>query len=77
MKMNELIEDVDAELSEAKPDKSYCQNTPRKKMSASWESSCVAQGFLSRRDDTYVGGKKVTGKTKKSVKYGGPVPDHS
>lgn len=85
MKMNELEESVTAEvedlgIQEAEPKegwKSYCTNTPRDKMSNSWESSCVARGYLTRRDDTYVDGEKVTGTKKKSTKHGGPVPDHS
>lgn len=85
MKMNELSETVandieDVSIDESEPDegwKAYCTNTPEGKMSNSWRSSCVARGYLKRDDDTYVDGEKVTGKKRKSVKHGGPVPDHS
>lgn len=60
-----------------KPTKSYCRNTPNSKMSASWLSSCKAQGFVAR--DTgktqKIGNKRVKlGNRKlKSQRYGGPV----
>lgn len=85
MKMQDIVETVADEVEDVKVDesepkegwKSYCTNTPENKMSNSWRSSCVARGYLTRDDDTYVDGEKVTGTKKKSVKHGGPVPDHS
>lgn len=77
MKISELEEAIVQESSPSEGWETYCKNTPRDKMSNSWESSCVARGYLTRRDDTYVDGEKVTGKKRKSVKHGGPVPDHS
>ena len=77
MKISEIENAVVQESEPKEGWKTYCTNTPRDKMSASWESSCVARGYLTRRDDTYVDGEKVTGKKKKSVDHGGPVPDHS
>ena len=64
MKIRELAEDVAKEvesdnIQESEPKegwKTYCTHTPRDKMSNSWESSCVARGYLTRRDDTYVDG---------------------
>jgi len=76
MKISDMIGLEDFSF-EAKPDKSYCRNTPSHKMSASWLASCKAQGQVAR--DTgksqKMGKKRVSldGKKLKSQKYGGPV----
>lgn len=63
--------------SGTKPSKAYCKNTPKDKMSASWLSSCKAQGLKSR--DTgktqKIGNKRVKlgNRRLKSQSYGGPV----
>lgn len=63
--------------SGTKPTKHYCRNTPKSKMSASWLSSCKAQGLVSR--DTgktqKIGNKRVklNNRRLKSQSYGGPV----
>jgi|AntRauTorcE11898_2_1112593.scaffolds.fasta_scaffold03124_8 hypothetical protein len=77
MKMSELEDSIVQEGGPSQGWKAYCTNTPRDKMSASWESGCVARGHLTRKDDTYVDGEKITGKKAKSTEHGGPVPDHS
>jgi len=77
MKMSELEDSIVQEGEPSQGWKAYCTNTPRDKMSASWESGCVARGHLTRKDDTYVDGEKITGKKAKSTEHGGPVPDHS
>ena len=57
--------------------KAYCTNTPKKKMSSSWLSSCKARGLKSRETgkSQKIGNKRVKldGKRMKSVKYGGPL----
>jgi len=59
--------------------KNYCRNTPRNKMSASWRSSCVSRGLISRdtgksqlrsKDGKRV---KLDGKKAASTKHGGWV----
>jgi len=70
------------EITEAKPDKNYCKNTPAHKMSASFLSSCKSQGYKARDSKvsaTYGGNKKrrpIKGHVK-GKKYGGPLPDYS
>lgn len=89
MRIDEINADHIEELHEAKkkkrkpkssgtkPTKSYCRNTPKSKMSASWLSSCKAQGFVAR--DTgktqKIGNKRVklNNRRLKSQRYGGPV----
>lgn len=87
MRIDELNADQIEELHEAKrrkrktsgtkPTKSYCRNTPKSKMSASWLASCKAQGLVAR--DTgktqKIGNKrtKLDGRRLKSQRYGGPV----
>jgi hypothetical protein len=57
--------------------KSYCKNTPRNKMSSSWESGCVSRGHLTRKTgkSQLIGNKRVDldGKRLASTKHGGPV----
>jgi hypothetical protein len=78
MKISEII------TSEAKPSRSYCKNTPKDQMSASWKASCKSRGIV-RRDGnkshklgpkassrTTVGGKRIKG-----AAYNGPLPDWS
>jgi len=73
------------EVVEATPSKSYCKNTPKHKMSASWASSCKSQGLITRDGDKshlMGSGKKkkrqrVGGRRIKGAKYGGPLPDWS
>jgi hypothetical protein len=75
--LKDLVEDAKRNSKGGKPTKSYCRNTPKSKMSASWLSSCKAQGFVAR--DTgktqKIGNKRVKlgNRRLKSNKYGGPV----
>lgn len=70
------------EITEAKPDKNYCKNTPAHKMSASFLSSCKSQGYKARDSKVsaaYGGSKKrrpIKGHVK-GKKYGGPLKDYS
>lgn len=73
MKISEITEG-------STPSKSYCKNTPKHDMSASWKASCKSRGLVSRDGGkshkigdkrVKVGGKKIKGK-----KYGGPLPDY-
>ena len=56
---------------------SYCKNTARNNMSASWESGCVARGYLARRTgkSQKIGKKRVSldGRRLASTKHGGTV----
>lgn len=70
-----------SEIVEATPSKSYCRNTPKSKMSASWAASCKSQGLIARdgKKSHKIGNKRKTvgGRTIKGKKYGGPLPDWS
>jgi hypothetical protein len=71
---------ADAQLDErGKASKELCLSN--KKKGASDESSCKAQGFMARKTgkSQKIGKKRVKldGKTVKSSKYGGPLPDYS
>lgn len=67
MKVKEITEGT-------KPTKSYCKNTPKHKMSASWLASCKSQGHVTRtgnKSHIYKGKriKKVDGRRLKGEKY--------
>jgi hypothetical protein len=71
---------ADAQLDErGKASKEMCLSN--KKKGASDESSCKAQGFMARKTGKTqkIGKKRVKldGKSIKSSKYGGPLPDYS
>jgi hypothetical protein len=81
MKIYEITQNIDRDVEEAKPTRSYCRSTPKNQMSASWKASCKSRGTVSRDGDKShkvgkkrikVGGKKIRGKD-----YGGPLPDWS
>ncbi len=64
------------------PTKSYCKNTPKSKMSASWLANCKSRGLVARdgrKSHKLPSGKRVTvGNRKiKGAKHGGPLPDYS
>jgi len=69
------------EITEGKPTKSYCKNTPKHKMSASWLASCKSQGHIARdgKKSHKVGDKriKMDGRKIKGRAHGGPLPDWS
>jgi len=69
------------EITEGKPSKSYCRNTPKSKMSASASASCKSRGLIARdgKKSHKIGKKrrKVGGRRIKGKKYGGPLPDWS
>lgn len=70
----------EAQLDErGKASKELCLSNRKK--GASDESSCKAQGFMARKTgkSQKIGKKRVKldGKTVKSSKYGGPLPDYS
>ena len=75
MRLRELI------ASEAKPTRSYCKNTPKDQMSASWKASCKSRAFITRdgRKSHKIGKKRVTvgGKRIKGEPYNGPLPNYS
>ena len=48
-----------------------------KKLGASDESSCKAQGIRPRETDKKFKGKTLRGKKVRSVHYGGPLKDYS
>ena len=77
MKVYEITE----KRAPSRPSKSYCKNTPKHKMSASWLASCKNRGLVSRDGDKShkIGSKRVKmgGKKIKGKKYGGPIPDYS
>lgn len=79
MKINEITNLQDQDVEEAKPSKSYCKNTPKNKMSASWQASCKSRGLVTRDGNKShkIGNKRVTvgGKKIKGADYGGPLPD--
>lgn len=68
-------------ISEGKPSKSYCRNTPKSKMGASAQASCKSRGLMSRdgKKSHKVGKKRIKmgGRTIKGKQYGGPLPDWS
>lgn len=75
MKINEIV------TREATPSSTYCRNTPKSRMSASWKASCKSQGLVARdgkkshkigNKRTKVGGRRIKGKA-----HGGPLPDWS
>lgn len=79
-----INENQDAEVDEWKASPQQCRST--KKLGASADSSCKAQGLRARTSSHTTGqgtpGKKgtgvhVKGRKMKSVKYGGPVKDYS
>jgi hypothetical protein len=82
MKMNELVETVDAEINEWKASKELCKSSkPDSALGASALASCKSQGYRARdgnkshkigKERKKVGGKKIKGK-----KYGGPLPNWS
>ena len=75
MKLSEIL----SKLDEAKPSRSYCEKTPKSKMSASWAASCKSRGLTTRDGDKShkIGSKrvKVDNKKIKGKDYGGPLPD--
>lgn len=78
MKVYEIIANEDGKShGPSQGWKSYCKNTARKNMSASWESGCVSRGLLSRQTgkSQKIGNKRVSldGKRIASQKHGGPV----
>tara|TARA_Y100000590_G_scaffold12553_1_gene15272 strand:+ start:1881 stop:2093 length:213 start_codon:yes stop_codon:yes gene_type:complete len=54
---------------------SVCRSN--KKLGASDESSCKAQGHRARETDKKYKGKSLRGKKVRSVHYGGPLKDYS
>jgi hypothetical protein len=48
-----------------------------KKLGASDQSSCVAQGLRSRNSGKKHKGKSIDGRKVKAAKYGGPLKDYS
>lgn len=54
---------------------SVCRSN--KKLGASDESSCKAQGIRSRESDKKFKGKSLRGKKVRSIHYGGPLKDYS
>lgn len=80
MKMNELIDNVDDEITEWKASKELCKSDkPDSALGASALASCKSQGYRARdgskshkigKKRVKVGGKKIKGKP-----YGGPLPN--
>lgn len=81
MKINEITDNIDQDVEEAKPSKEYCRNTPKDKMSASWKASCKSQGIITRdgKKSHKIGNKrvKVGGRKIKGKAHGGPLKDYS
>jgi hypothetical protein len=77
MKVYEITE----KRAPSRPSKSYCKNTPKHKMSASWLASCKNRGLVSRDGDKshkLPGGKRITvGGKKIKGAPSGPLPDWS
>jgi hypothetical protein len=72
----------DQEVQEEPASRKLCTSgKPDSSLGASQLSSCIAQGYRSRKTDKKVtiGGKrqKIKGKKIKGKKYGGPLPDWS
>jgi len=82
MKIDELLEGRDQDLADWQASRSLCKSSkPDSSLGASALSSCVSQGFRSRKNKKTVriGKKRVSlaGKKVKGAKYGGPLPDYN
>ncbi len=79
MRAHEFINEIDYELGERKAPPSLCRSS--KRLGRSDYSSCVAQGLRAHQSKgkghTDGQGTYLKGKKRKSVHYGGSVPDYS